>query len=56
MAIDVDIWRLELNGTHPAMNRRPRHLFTRVDHDPRYSPDGKHFVFASNRSGGLKFG
>ena len=55
MAIDVDIWRLELNGTHPAMKPPcPVISSTRVDHDPRYSPDGKHIVFASNRSGGLE--
>jgi Tol biopolymer transport system component len=54
-SIDVDIWRLELNGGRPAKNPPVRLIAsTRVDHEPRYSPDGKRIAFGSNRSGSLE--
>jgi len=54
-SFDTDIWRLELrrakNGPQ-AMGTPKRLIFsTRLDHTPRYSPDGKRIAFASDRSG-----
>ena len=48
----VHVWRLELNGGRPTA-KAPVKLIpsTRIDHDARYSPDGKHIAFTSNRSG-----
>jgi len=48
----VHVWRLELNGGRPTA-KAPVKLFasTHIDHDARYSPDGKRIAFASNRSG-----
>jgi Tol biopolymer transport system component/DNA-binding winged helix-turn-helix (wHTH) protein len=43
------IWRLELGGSQRAA-KMPISS-TRLDHCPRYSPDGKRIAFASNRSG-----
>src|SRR5262249_10536062 len=50
--LDIDVWRLELNGGRPA-TKTPVKLIssTRIDHEARYSPDGKHIAFTSNRSG-----
>jgi Tol biopolymer transport system component len=55
MSFDVDIWRADLNNGRPAV-RPPTKLIssTRVEHEPRYSPDGKRVAFCSNRSGGLE--
>jgi Tol biopolymer transport system component/DNA-binding winged helix-turn-helix (wHTH) protein len=52
---DVDIWRLELIGSRPA-EKSPVRLIssTRVDHEPRYSPDGKRIAFGSDRSGNME--
>jgi eukaryotic-like serine/threonine-protein kinase len=53
--LDSDIWRMELrrgkNG--PEAVGLPKRLVssTRLDHTPRYSPDGKRIAFASDRSG-----
>ena len=54
MDLDVDIWRIDLNGSRPA-SKPPTPLIssTRIDHDARYSPDGKRIAFGSNRSGPL---
>ena len=54
-SMDVDIWRLELNGGRPATNPPVRLIAsTLVDHEPQYSPDGTRILFGSNRSGGLE--
>lgn len=55
LIFDADIWRLGLrrgkNG--PEAVGPPKRLIssTRLDHTPRYSPDGKRIAFASDRSG-----
>jgi Tol biopolymer transport system component len=46
---DADIWRLELTGSHRVDNLPVNS--TRLDHEPRYSPDGKRIAFGSDRSG-----
>jgi serine/threonine protein kinase len=52
---DVDIWKLDLNGDRPAtVPSAPLISSTRVDHDARYSPDGKRIAFGSNRSGSFE--
>ena len=53
--VDVDIWKLDLNGGHPT-NGSPVDLIssTRIDHDAQYSPDGSRIVFSSNRSGSFE--
>jgi len=52
---DSDIWRLELrrgkNGAEAVGPPKRLISSTRLDHTPRYSPDGKHIAFASDRSG-----
>jgi Tol biopolymer transport system component len=54
-SLDVDVFRLNLNGGQRALKPPSRLISsTRVDHDARYSPDGKHIAFASNRSGSLE--
>jgi Tol biopolymer transport system component len=42
---------LELNGGRPAKTPLKLIASARIDHDARYSPDGKRIAFASNRSG-----
>jgi eukaryotic-like serine/threonine-protein kinase len=55
MSLDVDIWRLNLNGGEPAPTAPIRLISsTRTDHEARYSPDGKRIAFVSNRSGTLE--
>jgi len=55
MVVDNDVWRLELNGGRPAAGTPVKLISsTRVDHDAEYSPDGKHIVFGSNRSGSFE--
>jgi Tol biopolymer transport system component len=46
---DTDIWRINLSdsGEPPA----PVIASTRLDTNPQYSPDGRHFAFESSRSG-----
>jgi serine/threonine protein kinase/Tol biopolymer transport system component len=53
--LDIDVWRLELNGGRPAA-KGPAKLIssTHIDHEARYSPDGKHIAFISNRSGSFE--
>jgi Tol biopolymer transport system component len=54
-SLDVDVWKLDLNGERPAMvPTAPLISSTRVDHDARYSPDGKRIAFGSNRSGSFE--
>jgi Tol biopolymer transport system component len=55
ITLDVDIWRIDLNGSRPA-SKPPTRLIssTRVEHDARYSPDGMHIAFGSNRSGDME--
>ncbi|MFL6354809.1 MAG: protein kinase domain-containing protein [Bryobacteraceae bacterium] len=54
-SLDVDIWRVDLNGSQPALKPPVRLISsTRVDHEARYSPNGKRIAFASNRSGSLE--
>lgn len=52
---DSDIWRLELrrgkNGPEAVGLAKRLISSTRLDHTPRYSPDGKSIAFASDRSG-----
>ncbi|MFL6352559.1 MAG: protein kinase domain-containing protein [Bryobacteraceae bacterium] len=52
---DSDIWRLELRrgNNGPEAVGLPKRLIssTRLDHTPRYSPDGKRIAFASDRTG-----
>jgi eukaryotic-like serine/threonine-protein kinase len=52
---DSDIWRLELrrgkNGPEAVGLAKRLISSTRLDHTPRYSPDGKRIAFASDRSG-----
>jgi Tol biopolymer transport system component len=51
----VHVWRLELNGGRPTA-KTPVKLIasTRIDHEARYSPDGKRIAFGSNRSGSVE--
>jgi Tol biopolymer transport system component len=53
--LDIDVWRLELNGGRPVA-KAPVKLIssTWIDHEARYSPDGKHIAFISNRSGSFE--
>ncbi|MEO8127544.1 MAG: DUF5050 domain-containing protein, partial [Bryobacteraceae bacterium] len=55
MNLDVDIWKLDLDAGRPSQ-RPPIALIssTRIDHDARYSPDGKRIAFGSNRSGSFE--
>jgi Tol biopolymer transport system component/DNA-binding winged helix-turn-helix (wHTH) protein len=48
-AVNAHIWRLELGGSH-RVDKLPMNS-SRLDHVPRYSPNGKRIAFASNRSG-----
>jgi eukaryotic-like serine/threonine-protein kinase len=51
-ATDTDIWRAEIPPSG-GNAREPRRLIssTRLDYQPRYSPDGKQIAFGSTRSG-----
>jgi Tol biopolymer transport system component/DNA-binding winged helix-turn-helix (wHTH) protein len=50
---DANIWRAEVRPPGVPLGVPVRLIAsTRADHWPRYSPDGKKVVFASNRSGG----
>ncbi|MEP7362946.1 MAG: LpqB family beta-propeller domain-containing protein [Acidobacteriota bacterium] len=46
---DTNIWRIHL--TDPASPASPIIASTRLDHSPRYSPDGEKIAFNSERSG-----
>jgi Tol biopolymer transport system component len=55
VSLDVDVFRLNLNGGQPALKPPSRLISsTRVDHEARYSPDGRRIAFCSNRSGSLE--
>ncbi len=50
-AVDTNIWRADLTADGDLAGRRPLIASTRLDHNPRFSPDGKRIVFVSDRSG-----
>ena len=49
---DINIWRIELDGTGRTKSQTEVIASTFWDHGPDYSPDGQRIVFASARSGG----
>jgi Tol biopolymer transport system component/DNA-binding winged helix-turn-helix (wHTH) protein len=53
--IDPDIWRLDLRRG-PATEEEPTRFIasTRIDANPRFSPDGERVAFTSERSGQLE--
>ncbi len=48
---DLNIWRLNLQG---AAEPEPLIRSTRLDHLPRYSPDGRRIAFVSDRTGRMQ--
>jgi Tol biopolymer transport system component len=50
--LDTNIWRFPMPGTDGAATP-PAHLVssTRLEQGPKFSPDGEHIAFASNRGG-----
>lgn len=47
---DSNIWRMAISG--PRAGQAANFISsTRIDAEPRYSPDGKHIAFESNRTG-----
>jgi Tol biopolymer transport system component/DNA-binding winged helix-turn-helix (wHTH) protein len=47
----TDIWRLDLTAARPQESATKLIYSTRTQRNPRYSGDGTHVVFQSNRSG-----
>ena len=47
----TDIWRLDLTAARPQESATRLIYSTRTQRNPRYSSDGTHVVFQSNRSG-----
>jgi Tol biopolymer transport system component/DNA-binding winged helix-turn-helix (wHTH) protein len=47
----IDIWRVDLKDASPERTATRLISSTRVQMLPRYSPDGQHIAFQSNRSG-----
>jgi Tol biopolymer transport system component len=50
----VDIWRVDLTAAHPEETAIRLIDSTRSQMTPRYSPDGAHIAFQSNRSGSME--
>ena len=48
---DLNIWRIELDGSGKVTSQSELIASTFGDHGPDYSPDGSKIVFASGRSG-----
>jgi Tol biopolymer transport system component/DNA-binding winged helix-turn-helix (wHTH) protein len=48
---DLNIWRIELDGSGKVTTQSELIASTFGDHGPDYSPDGSRIVFASGRSG-----
>jgi Tol biopolymer transport system component/DNA-binding winged helix-turn-helix (wHTH) protein len=50
--LDIDIWRLDVNHLrHGEVSAEPMVNSTRLETNPRVSPDGTRIAFESNRSG-----
>ena len=47
----TNIWRVDLTAEHPEMSATKLIYSTRAQRNPRYSHDGSHIAFQSNRSG-----
>lgn len=48
---DVDLWRVELNGTRPAKAPAPFLATARSEFGPEFSPDGQRLAFCSGATG-----
>jgi len=51
---NVDIWRADLTVEHPEESATKLIYSTRTQVSPRYSADGRHIAFQSNRSGSFE--
>jgi Tol biopolymer transport system component/DNA-binding winged helix-turn-helix (wHTH) protein len=47
----TDVWRFDLTAAHPEGSAKKLIYSTRAQGNPRYSQDGTHIAFQSNRSG-----
>jgi len=50
----TNIWRVDLTAASPEESAAKLIYSTRAQHNPRYSDDGKHIAFQSNRSGSME--